>query len=264
MLAASARYDLHEAAGAAHRLRARYLAALSTRFERRALRHCATVSVTSADEAARLRGRHRRAADFTLASCVPMPAGYEPAPAARTLVWLGSFAYRSNLLGLHRFLERGWPALRREGWTLTLVGSGLTAPTRRRLTAHDGLDVAGFVDDLRPVLARARAGVVPLWSGAGVKLKTLTMLAHSVPVFSTAVGAEGLPRSAAVRLADTPEALAEQLLGASPAQLDAMAAEALRLVGAEFSEQRFADRLIGSLARHGYLGTAGAPAADGR
>ncbi|HEU4422929.1 MAG TPA: glycosyltransferase family 4 protein [Pilimelia sp.] len=264
VLAASSRGDVDEAPGLVQRVRARYLAAASTRFERRALARCGTVSVTSAQEAQRLRHWHGRPADFTLASAVPVPDGHTRAPAERSLVWLGSFAYRSNALGLRRFLDAGWAPLSRAGWTLTLVGSGLTPRVRATLESYEGVAVVGYADDLRPVLGRARAGIVPLWSGAGVKLKTLTLLAHSVPVFSTRVGAEGVPPTAAVRVADTPTALAEAILGSSPATLDAMAAEALRLIRTEFSERRFADHLIQSLARCGYLHPAGSTATEAR
>ncbi|MBF9131799.1 glycosyltransferase [Plantactinospora sp. S1510] len=257
VLAGSTRGDIAEAEDLAHQLRARYLAGISTRFESRALSECETVSVTSAEEATRLAEHHRRRADFTLPSCVPMPVGHVPRPQERHLVWLSSFSYRANLAGLRHFLDRGWPSLRRAGFRLTLVGSGLTDRVRASLAAIDGVDVPGYVADLRPVLARARAAVVPVWSGAGVKLKTLTLLAHSVPVFTTPVGAEGVPATEAVRLADTPEALAAEILGSSAAELDAMVAAGARLIEGQFSEDRFAERLVDALARHGYLDVTG-------
>ncbi|SCF33548.1 Glycosyl transferases group 1 [Micromonospora viridifaciens] len=256
VLAASSRQDVDEATGMAHHLRAQYLARISTRFEEQSLANCATVSVTSDEEAARLAQAYGRAADFTLPSCVPLPERHTPRPIDRRLVWLSSFSYHSNLLGLHRFLAEGWPQLRRAGYTLELVGSGLTDSLRAGLAEHDGLEVTGWAEDLRPVLARARAAVVPLWSGAGVKLKTLTLLAHSVPVFSTPVGLEGVPQTEGVRSADTAEGLAAAILAAAPAQLDRMAAEALRLIRERFSEAHFADQLVGSLGRHGLLGDA--------
>jgi glycosyltransferase involved in cell wall biosynthesis len=263
VLASSTRGDIAEAEDFAHQLRARYLAGISTRFESRALSECETVSVTSAEESTRLAEHHRRRADFTLPSCVPLPAGHVPRPHDRHLVWLSSFSYRANLAGLRHFLDRGWPALRRAGFRLTLVGSGLTERVRAGLAPIDGLDLLGYVEDLRPVLARARAAVVPVWSGAGVKLKTLMLLAHSVPVFTTPVGAEGVPATEAVRLADTPEALAAEILGSSAAELDAMAAAGARLIEGQFSEDRFAERLIGALAGHGYLDVTGTSSCEG-
>ena len=256
VLGASSRQDVDEAHGVAHRLRAQYLARISARFEEQALANCATVSVTSAEEAARLARAYGRTADFTLPSCVPLPEGHTPRPLDRRLVWLGSFSYRSNLLGLHRFLAEAWPKLHRAGYVLELVGSGLTVPIRSGLAGYDGLTVTGWAPDLRPVLARARAAVVPLWSGAGVKLKTMTLLAHSVPVFSTPVGLEGVPPTEGACSADTPAGLAAAILAATPDQLDRMATEALRLIRERFSEAHFADRLVDSLGQHALLGEA--------
>ncbi|MFI9644077.1 glycosyltransferase family 4 protein [Micromonospora sp. NPDC051925] len=253
VLAASVRQEIGTAGDPVHRLRARYLSVVSTRFERRALASCATVSVTSEAEADRLRRHHGRAAAFVLPSSVPLPAGHQPGPRERELAWLGSFAYEPNLAGLRRFLAEGWPPLARAGFTLTLLGSGLAAPTRAELERHPGVRVRGYVEDLSMALAGVRAGVVPLWSGAGVKLKTLTLLAHAVPVFTTAVGAEGLPASPAVRIAPDPAAMAGQILGTAPGALDAMAVEATRLVEQGFSEARFAERLLRALTAHGCL-----------
>ncbi|MEU4476210.1 glycosyltransferase [Micromonospora sp. NPDC023888] len=253
VLAASLRQEIEAADDLVYRLRARYLTAVSTRFERRALASCATVSVTSEDEAERLRRHHGRAATFVLPSCVPLPSGHQPRPQERELVWLGSFAYEPNLTGLRRFLAEGWPALVRSGYTLTLIGSGLTGPVRAELSRHPGVRVRGYVEDLRTALTSARAAVVPLWSGAGVKMKTLTLLAHAVPVFTTTVGAEGVPASTAVRIAADPPAMAAELLATTSTALDAMAAEATRLVGREFSEDRFAERLRTALGTDGYL-----------
>lgn len=263
VLAASSRQDVAEASDLAHQLRAQYLSKISTRFESYALPLASTVSVTSEEEATRLLHHHGRLADFTLPSCVPVPVGHVPQPQPRTLVWLGSFSYRSNLLGLHRYLDEGWAKLRRAGFTMMLVGSGLTEQIRMSLESYGGLEVLGYVDDLRPVLARARAAVVPLWSGAGVKLKTLTLLAHSVPVFSTPVGAEGVPPTGALRIADTPGSLAAEILRSSPADLDGMANEALRLVQHQFSEERFVEHLIKSLAANGYLDAADTASREG-
>ncbi|MEV0392188.1 glycosyltransferase family 4 protein [Polymorphospora rubra] len=259
VLAASTLEDVNEAQDDAHRLRARYLAGISMRFEKQALSLCSTVSVTSAEEAERLRHHHGRTADFTLPSAVALPTGHLRRPENRSLIWLSSFSYRSNSLGLLRFLDEGWARLRQAGYTLTLVGSGLTGQLRADLEQHEGVRVLGYVEDLRPVLGAADAAVVPLWSGAGVKLKTLTLLAHAVPVFSTPVGAEGVPATAAVRVADTPAALAEAILDTPPSHLDAMAAEAVRLVHGQFSESRFGEHLVDSLAAHHYLSSGARP-----
>lgn len=263
VLAASARQDVTEAENLAHGVRARYLAHASERFERSALALASSVSVTSQAESDRLYEHYGRVADFALPSCVPLPT-YHRAPPGRHLVWLGSFNFRPNLLGLSAFLQDGWPQLRAAGFTLSLIGSGLTPDIRAGLAGHTAVTVLGYVEDLASVLASADAGVVPLWTGAGVKLKTLTLLAHGVPVFTTPVGAEGIPSSPAVSLADTPEELSASVLGASAQALAFLSPVARQLVEAHFTEERFAERLTDELARLGVLSAApaGSPGRD--
>lgn len=252
VLAASTRQDVTEAENLTHGIRARYIAHASERFERSALALTSSISVTSQAESDRLYKHYGRVADFALPSCVPLPA-YHRAPTGRHLVWLGSFNFRPNLLGLRAFLQHGWPPLRAAGFTLSLIGSGLTPEIRAGLPGHSGVTVLGYVEDLASVLASADAGVVPVWSGAGVKLKTVTLLAHGVPVFATPIGAEGVPPSPAVRLADTPEELSASVLGTSSQALVAMSSVARQLVEAHFTEERFAARLTGELARIGVI-----------
>jgi glycosyltransferase involved in cell wall biosynthesis len=247
VLAASAHLDIAEAESVPQRLRAHYLARASRGFEGDALALARSVSVTSAAEAGRLREHYGRDADFVLPSCVDLPQPLPRSPEPGRLVWLSSFSYRPNVLGLIRFLTEAWEPLYRAGFRMSTIGSGLTDSVAATLRSFPGVDVVGFVEDLAPVLARAQAAVVPLWSGAGVKLKTLTLLAHGVPVFSTLVGAEGLPLTAAVGLADTPSALAALIAGTRPDELDRMSGVARDLIADEFSERRFGEQLITSL-----------------
>ncbi len=253
VLAASTRQDLTEAQSTAYRLRARYLAEVSTRFEAAALGQATSVSVTTGAESQRLREHFGREADFVLPSCVELPEPVWRQPEPGHLVWLSSFSYRSNLLGLQRFLEEGWETLHSKGFRLDLAGSGLSDPVRAALAAHPGVEVTGYVEHLAPWLASAHAAVVPLWSGAGVKLKTLTLLSHSVPVFSTPVGAEGLPESEAVRVAQSPAQLAQAIETCDAAELARMAAQARPLVAEHFSAESFHSRLVTELGRLGLL-----------
>ena len=55
-----------------------------------------------------------------------------------------------------------------------------------------GVEVVGSVNNLDEFLGSLTAGVVPLWRGAGVKLKTLTMMSAAVPLAVTPVGLEGI------------------------------------------------------------------------
>ncbi|QIR36529.1 glycosyltransferase family 4 protein [Tolypothrix sp. PCC 7910] len=52
--------------------------------------------------------------------------------------------------------------------------------------------ITGFVEDPTSYFEQAKMGIVPLLEGAGIKLKTLEMLAAGLPVIATTVGAEGV------------------------------------------------------------------------
>lgn len=82
-------------------------------------------------------------------------------------------------------LARIYPNLK-----IFIVGSNPTAKILKR--SNQNIVVTGFVDDPSPYFESAAVGVVPLRSGAGIKLKTLEMLAAGIPVISTEIGVEGI------------------------------------------------------------------------
>ena len=76
------------------------------------------------------------------------------------------------------------------------------------------IHVTGTVPDVRPWLWGASASIVPLRIGGGTRLKIYEAMAAGTATVSTSIGAEGLDVShpANIRLADTPEAFAEQCI----------------------------------------------------
>ena len=73
---------------------------------------------------------------------------------------------------------------------LYIVGAN---PSKRIMSlANKQIVVTGFVEDPVPYFEKVEIGIVPLLTGAGIKLKTLEMLAAGLPVISTTVGAEGV------------------------------------------------------------------------
>lgn len=58
--------------------------------------------------------------------------------------------------------------------------------------ASQQIIVTGFIEDPTPYFEQVQIGIVPLLEGAGIKLKTLEMLAAGLPVIATTIGAEGV------------------------------------------------------------------------
>lgn len=82
-------------------------------------------------------------------------------------------------------LEHDRPDIR-----LSIYGSRM--PERYKKLASDTIDPAGFVEDAADAYDRHLVFVAPLLSGAGIKGKVLSALAHGIPCVLSPVAAEGI------------------------------------------------------------------------
>jgi polysaccharide biosynthesis protein PslH len=110
-----------------------------------------------------------------------------------TVLLVGTFSWLPNAEGARRFLADGWSRVRaiHPRARLRLVGKAMPgdlAETARRA----GAEGVGYVEDMAAEFSAARALVVPLWAGAGARVKIVEALAANLPVVSTPLGAEGL------------------------------------------------------------------------
>jgi len=172
------------------------------------------------------------------------PLAPEPA-ALPELLFIGSFRHFPNVLGFEFLVRQVWPVLRQTNPELTLtVVAGADheyywerhTNTKWRETA--GIDVLGFVEDVRPLYRRATVVAIPLLVSAGTNIKVLEALAMGRPVVSTLVGVAGLGLVTGenVLIADTAQEFAEavsRLLG------DALLRAAIARRGREFVEERY-------------------------
>lgn len=146
-----------------------------------------------------------------LAAC----AGDYGPPTPDTLIYPGAISYHANFDAVEFFARDILPHIRAERPAVELTVTGRAAPEQvAALPAGPGLRFTGFLDDVRPAVARAWAEVVPLRVGSGTRLKVLEALALGTPVVSTAKGIEGLDLQPErdLLLGDTPEAFARQTL----------------------------------------------------
>jgi len=108
-------------------------------------------------------------------------------------VFVGGTTWHPNRDALHWFAGEILPLLRARGETspVTWVGR-VTEEERRAFDGVDGLQLTGYVDDIRPYLARAACFIAPLRFGGGTRLKLLDAWAMGKAIVSTSSGAEGL------------------------------------------------------------------------
>ena len=138
-----------------------------------------------------------------------------PGPEERSgLLFLGNFEHLPNVdaaIALARdVLPLVWHDL--DEVTVTLVGPN--APAAVEELASDRVTVAGWVEDIGPLLRDSIAMVAPLTYGAGMKGKVTQSLAAGLPVVTTPIGAEGLDVNGEHELliGDGPEELAERIV----------------------------------------------------
>jgi hypothetical protein len=103
----------------------------------------------------------------------------DKSPEHGPILFVASLDYRVNVNALQRFATVVWPKMRQRhsGATLRVVGGGLGATAKAALEKIEGVEVAGFVDDLEEEYRRALFSVIPIWEGGGTKIKILESLA---------------------------------------------------------------------------------------
>ena len=123
-------------------------------------------------------------------------------PEPRRLLFIGSFAHRPNVLAMEFFLDQVWPLL--SGVALHVIAG----QNHERFwdLKHAGVDVEGFVSDVRPAYHRATLVIAPLVASAGTNIKILEAMAMGKAIVSTEPGIHGLDlkRGQDVMVADKP------------------------------------------------------------
>ncbi len=117
--------------------------------------------------------------------------GIEATPEPDTLIFTGAPTYWANRDALSFFAEAIWPRIRQHRPTVRLWITG-RLPEGITLPRPPGWLYTGYLEDIRPWVARAWAMVTPLRFGGGTRLKILEAMALGTPVISTPKGAEGL------------------------------------------------------------------------
>jgi glycosyltransferase involved in cell wall biosynthesis len=231
-------------AGVYARLQARRLRAA----ERELCEQAALVLAIQEVEAEALRELAPRARVRTLPVGVDLARFLEPSPVDPPVVLLpGSFSWKPNVDGALWFLQQGWPRVRDAvpGTRLRIAGK---EPPRslRQAAKHAGVEVAADVPSMEDELSRATIVVVPLWVGAGARVKIVEAMAAQVPVVATSLATEGLELEAELHYlgGDTPEEMAHHTVALlrSPTERVRLAAQGRALAEARWSLDRVAHR----------------------
>ena len=114
--------------------------------------------------------------------------------AAPEILYVGSFRHLPNIIGFEKLYQEVMPRV----WSshphvrLRVVAGPRHEDFWNRPVADRRMEIHGFVEDLRPLYAKATVVVVPLEVSAGTNIKVLEAMACGKAVVTTPIGCAGL------------------------------------------------------------------------
>lgn len=136
-------------------------------------------------------------------------------PEPDTLIYPGALTYSANFDAMEFFLRDVFSLVKDQcpNVKLRITGDYDGVPIER-LSLGNGAELTGYLDDIRPAVARSWTCVVPLRVGSGTRLKILEAMALGTPVVSTSKGAEGLEvtHGEDILIADRPDDFAQSVI----------------------------------------------------
>jgi len=115
-------------------------------------------------------------------------------PDDTTFIFFGLWSRKENLNGLVWFIENVYPLIDSKFQNkFSVMGAGLADEYRLKYLSPKNIDYLGFVENSYDVIVKAAAMIVPLFEGAGIKIKVLDAFTTGTPVIGTSVAFEGIP-----------------------------------------------------------------------
>ena len=110
----------------------------------------------------------------------------------KQFVFYGYWKRAENTDGLLWFIKQVLPLLKGE-YSFVVMGGGLEPELNEKYLSPNNITYLGFVDDPLSVIMQSSAVIVPLFQGAGIKVKVIDSFTAGTPVIGTELAFEGLP-----------------------------------------------------------------------
>jgi sugar transferase (PEP-CTERM/EpsH1 system associated) len=222
-------------------------------YERQICEKSSCVIVTTEREAQLVREITNAAPVYVISNGVDAnyfsPTQVQPDLDQPTVVFTGDMSYFPNEEAVRYFAGSVLPMIQRSvpGARFLIVGRN---PSRKVLALQkmDGVEVTGFVPDVRMYLAKAQVSVAPFSIAAGIQNKILEAMAYGLPVVATRRAIQGLRANVAelVETGDSTEELGGKVvrLLQDPGSARSIGIEGRRRVTAEYQWNRSMDELL--------------------
>ena len=200
-------------------VRGKYLTFQATLTEKEEIAWCPRVALNAAVSEA---DRAQLQALVPTAKFVVVPNGvdideYRPAVGLQQsgIVFVGGYSWEPNREAMEFFARDVLPRIRARHPSVTVTWAGRApAAVMQKYRDQYGIELTGYLDDIRPIVQRSACYIAPLKSGGGTRLKILDAWAMGKAVVSTTVGCEGLEASDGrnILVRDTAEAFSDAVI----------------------------------------------------
>lgn len=131
------------------------------------------------------------------------------------LIFTGNMSYPPNVQAATYLVEQVLPRLEELNSSPSICLAGASPASEIRALAGKNVTVTGYVDDLRPWLARSRVFAAPLFSGSGLQNKLLEAMAMGLPVVATELtnAALGAEENKEILIGRDPLSFAQKIIG---------------------------------------------------
>ena len=132
----------------------------------------------------------------------------------KILIFIGSYIHYPNRDAIRYFYRSIWPLVKKRHPDIRLKVVGSHPDEEIKALANvPGIEVLGFVDDVRPHAREAMVFIAPMRKGLGMKGKILEALVMAKPTVTTSIACHGAPLKQGEHLliADTAEEFADSI-----------------------------------------------------
>ena len=131
----------------------------------------------------------------------------------KNIVFIGNMDFPPNIDAVTYFVNEIFPSLGKKNINFKIVGKNPVLSVKN-LAKYNGVQVLGYVDDVRDYYSEATIVVIPMVSGGGIKNKVLEAFAMGKTVISTSLGVEAINcfDNEHLLIADTPELFSEKII----------------------------------------------------